>query len=137
MPPPASALEEARLASTRDGADPAPLSHRNLFQFHRAEPAPANTPAAAEQVVSAFASAAATLFTPPPPPEWRLVGIADDPSPKSDARTAIISGAHDVFLVKEGGRLAGKFEVTRIQSETVDLRDLTNGSILTLSLKPR
>ena len=133
--PAASSLEVARLSTDQQSAGASRPLRRNLFQFTRAERPQAQ--AAAEDVVSAFVSAAATLLSPPPPPEWRLIGIAEDTTPNGAARTAIISGANDVFVVKEGAKFSGTFEVVRIQRETVELRGLKDGSLLTLSLKPR
>jgi hypothetical protein len=115
-----------------------PAVRRDLFRFGRVERRQPDRVAAAA-VVSALAAAAAIEFSPPPPrqPEWRLVGIAESGEGERRSRTAIISGAHDVYLVSDGARLAGEFEVTRIQSETIELRRLIDGSVLVLRLNPR
>jgi hypothetical protein len=133
-PQPAS-IDAAKPAAARSPAESSRATRRNLFQFHRVEPP--RTPEGAEAVVSAFASAASAMFAPSAPPEWKLIGVAERVDGDARARTAIISGPHDVFLVAEGAQFAGRFEVVRIESESVELRGLADGARLVLSLKPR
>ncbi len=70
-----------------------------------------------------------------PPPALKLAGIAEDAGPGGPIRTAIISGLGQLFLVKEGERVAGRYRVTKIAADLVELADTGDGTVLRLPLK--
>ncbi len=59
----------------------------------------------------------------PPAPVITLAGIAQT----AGKRTAIITIAGQLYLVREGDSLAGRYAVVKIDAETVLVRD-TNGA---------
>ena len=99
-------LEVERLHD-RIGPTAVPTGRRDLFRFSTAN----RRPAAAVQW-PAPAAPAATPIAPPAPP-LKLIGIAEDVSADGAARTAIVSGLGDVFLVKPGDTIAGRIESKR------------------------
>jgi len=119
------AAEIARLHSRLHPTSAPEQPERNLFDFgsHAVHTAPA-APVATEP-----APAPAPIV--PPPPPIRLVGMAED----GGVRTAIISGSGQLFFVKEGERLADRYDVARIDSDGVDLVDTTDSRAVRLTLK--
>jgi len=119
------AAEIARLHNRLHPTTPPEQPERNLFKFGSsaaqqvalAPPAPAPEPAAAPVV--------------PQAPPLTLIGVAED----ADVRTAIISGLGQLFLVKEGERVADRYTVTRIDPAGVDLLDATDSRTIQLTLK--
>jgi hypothetical protein len=93
--------------------------------------------------------AATRVFVPPPPPPvaesvapvqqpaplLKLVGIAEDDSPDGPVRTAIVSGSSELFLVKVGESVTGRYRVASIGADGVELEDVNDGSRLQLILK--
>jgi hypothetical protein len=70
------------------------------------EPQPISTPAVA------------------PPPRLTLIGVAQDGAESDTIRTAIISTAGQLFLVKEGDDLTSagvRYRVTKISDDSADL----------------
>ncbi len=59
----------------------------------------------------------------PPAPVITLAGIAQT----AGTRTAIVTIAGQLYLVREGDSLAGRYAVVKIDAETVLVRD-TNGA---------
>lgn len=103
---------------------------RNLFAFSRSaprRPAADSRPAVTEEHVPPPAASA--------PPSLRLVGIAEDAGADGPVRTAIISGFGQLYFAKPGERVTDRFEVARISGEAAELKDLIDGSSLTLVLK--
>ena len=70
-----------------------------------------------------------------PPLALKLAGIGEDVTPAGTTRTAIISGAGDLVLAKEGDTVAERYRVVRISSEVVELADVIDGSTRRLVLK--
>jgi hypothetical protein len=66
-------------------------------------------------------------------PEMQLLGIAEDPSPDGTVRTAVVSAMSQLFVVKAGERVLGRYEVVRVAADAVELRD--GEKIFTLALK--
>ena len=103
---------------------------RNLFQFSSRAAAPSSRvdpPAPASSDVPAQHAPAA--------PPLALVGLAEDPGPDGPTRTAIISGLGQLFFVKEGDSIAGRFRVQRLSGEAAELTDLADSTIHRLALK--
>lgn len=102
---------------------------RNLFQFSSRAAAPRTR-------VDPPAPALSELPAPPAPaaPPLKLVGIAEDPGPDGPVRTAIISGFGQLFFVKEGDSIAGRFRVQQLSGEVAELSDLADSTIHRLAL---
>jgi hypothetical protein len=102
---------------------------RNLFAFHTARPqAPPVAPKAA-----LTESPLAGLI--PPEPVMKLAGIAEDPGADGPIRQAIISTAGQLFIVKEGESVTGRYRVARIAPDVVELTDLVTNVPRRLALK--
>jgi hypothetical protein len=100
-------------------------ARRNPFSFpaHVAAPAAA-TPGLARQATA-----------PEPRPEIVLAGIAEDGGRNGTVRTAVISAAGQLMLVKEGDRVLSRFAIVRIASDAVQIRDTERGDVFTLAFK--
>ena len=70
----------------------------------------------------------------PTPPNFALVGLAEDEGADGPVRTAIISGAGELFLVKEGEAITRQYRVATISSDHVEVTDVA-GTALHLALK--
>ena len=70
----------------------------------------------------------------PPAPSYTLSGIAERNTPEGRKRTAVISGAGQLYLVGEGEMVDGRYLVVRVDPEAVLLRDQT-GTELSLVLR--
>jgi hypothetical protein len=103
---------------------------RNLFQFSSRAAAP---PSRVDPPPPDISEAPAPR-TPAAPP-LKLVGIAEDPGPDGPIRTAIISGLGQMFFVKEGDSIAGRFRVQHLSGEVAELSDLADSTIYRLALK--
>jgi hypothetical protein len=103
---------------------------RNLFQFSSRAAAPSSRVDPAPPAISEPPAERA-----PAPPPLKLVGIAEDPGPDGPIRTAIISGMGQIFFVKEGDSIAGRFRVQRLSGEVAELNDLVDSTTYRLALK--
>ncbi|MDE3155501.1 MAG: hypothetical protein KGN76_10390, partial [Acidobacteriota bacterium] len=82
-----------------------------------------------EDRVAALAPAAA------PAPTFDLEGIARRAAGGTSGLTAIIGGAGQLFLVRVGDLVTGRYRVSAISPGTVELQDLQGGPPLTLTLR--
>ena len=116
-----------RLRPTAEPREPA----RNLFQFTavRARPAPPAPKAALSE------ASPVVPVAPPPPPPFKLIGVAEDATPAGPIRTAIVSGAGQLFLVKEGQDVTLRYRVIKISADVVELQDLGDKTTIRLALK--
>jgi hypothetical protein len=65
-----------------------------------------------------------------------LLGVAEQQGAAGMIRTAMIGGDDDqLLMVVEGQEIAGRYRVTAVRAETVELKDLTTGAIRRLALK--
>lgn len=123
---------------------------RNLFAFHAPLYTAAPVKGAPERAELAPAGTLA-----PAQPALTLVGIAEDgpaagtPGGAADStgssaggsagnsivRTAIISGGGQLFLVKEGERVASIYRVEKVSADVVELADSRDGSTRRLALR--
>jgi hypothetical protein len=72
----------------------------------------------------------------PPPPALILMGIAEDPSPAGPRRTAVIGGGgDDIMIVSEGQQILGRYTVTKIGADAVELEDVTTHGFRRLALR--
>jgi len=124
---------EAEIARLHDRLRPtaSPRLGRDLFQFAAARPRISTPPPAP--------TAPEALPTPAPvqPPRLTLIGVAQDGSEAGAARTAIISTAGQLFLVKEGEEVTSagaRYRVTRISDDGADL-SAADQTLLHLALK--
>lgn len=112
------AFEELSVQSTRlrdRRAATSPLeATRNPFRFNTPKP----VPRPAQRNLEAAPQADAPMPV-APQPLLTLSGIAQ----KSGKRTAIITGAGQLYLVAEGDAVAGLYTVVRVDPEAVLLRD--------------
>ena len=69
-----------------------------------------------------------------PPPSYMLAGIAERNTAEGRRRTAVITGAGQLYVVTEGQTIGGRYTVARIDSEAVLLRD-SSGAEITLILR--
>jgi hypothetical protein len=116
-----------RLRPTTPPADP----RRNLFTF-RARTAPAAARPDTASLLPATLEASTQRVSEPP---LKLAGIAEDDGADGPDRTAIISGGGQLFMVKEGDTVAGRYRVARISTDAVELTDVNAGIVRRLVMK--
>ncbi len=68
-------------------------------------------------------------------PALRLIGVAEDSASGSPVRTAIISAPDQLYVVREGERVASRYGVAKISSDVVELVDTADSTELRLALK--
>jgi hypothetical protein len=131
------ANEIARLRE-RLRPDPAPREPiRNPFAF-RAAPLPASSAPLAGRGATGTGAAGAGDAEPPVRLRLMLAGVAEDPAPDGVQRTAIITGNGQLALAKEGETVTDRgvaYEVRTIAADSVELRDLRDGTTHRLTLK--
>jgi hypothetical protein len=123
---------QARLRQEPAYRDPA----RNPFRFGEREvprPAPSASPAPKTLEPTAIEPVTAAL---PPPPPVTLSGIAEDRSGDGVERTAVLSSQAGVLLVREGETVLGRYRVTRIEANAVELTDTLGGPAVRLTIRP-
>src|SRR5262245_29560763 len=102
---------------------------RNVFAFRaRAAAAPAPTSAPSRPII---------VEPPPVPPgpSFKLVGIAEDDGPDGPIRTAFISSDGQLLMVKEGERIANRYDVTHITPDVVELTDVADNTVRRFALR--
>jgi hypothetical protein len=104
---------------------------RNLFQFSSR----AGAPSSRVDDLPAPAIGEGPAQRVPAAPPLKLVGLAEDPGPDGPVRTAIISGLGQIFFVKEGDSIAGRFRVQHLSGDVVELSDLADSTIHRLALE--
>ena len=71
-----------------------------------------------------------------PAPALLLMGIAEETTVAGPRRTAIIGGDGDaIFMVAEGESVAGRYKVTKIGGDAVELEDQTTKAYRRLALR--
>jgi hypothetical protein len=110
----------------RIGPSASPSGSRDLFRFNLRAAARPSRPAAVE----VEAAPAVRL-----PPALTLIGIAEDSSESGVVRTAIVSGPGELFLVKAGELIAGRYHVDQVSADAVLLTDTTTSGSTTLALR--
>lgn len=119
---------QAQRLRKRLAAAPAPQPVRNPFVFaarERVQPRPA-----------------ARLAPQPPPiapvetePPLLLVGVAEDGTGETLVRTAMIADGDELLLVRVGQEVAGRYKVTAIGADAVELKDLTTDRTRRIALR--
>jgi hypothetical protein len=126
---PAGAITQLHEWRPRNATRPAQT--RNVFAFGAAAP---KGPVPAKRHVDSALPDAPPQVQPPPMP-FRLVGLAEDASPTGPKRTAVISGAGQLFVVTDGEMVTSRYRVAAVSPDKVDLTDLETGSIVRLIFK--
>ncbi len=114
---------------------------------HQAYAAPARDPfrfeGAAPEVAVAAASPVDSAVVPEPvvppvaePPPYTLVGMAEDRVGEELVRTAVISGTGDLWLVRAGETVDGRFSVTAVEAGAVELVRADTGATVRLAFRP-
>lgn len=106
---------------------------RNPFRFGAPTrpPAPGTTPVGASRSPR---TDRAPWNAPPERPPMLLIGVAEDPGPDGPVRRAVIRAGEELFVVGTGDLVLGRFRVTRIDPEAVELEDLRGGPTTVLAL---
>jgi hypothetical protein len=116
----AAALRARGMATPPRGA-----ARRNPFAFLHRDVQPA-APAGRDAVGKAPVA---------PRPEIALSGIAEDAAGGRIVRTAVLSAGGSVVLAKEGDRVLGRFVVSKIAPDAVQLQDTERGDAFTIVLR--
>jgi hypothetical protein len=113
-------------------AAPVPDSpRRNPFVFGVREP----------QIRAVATTSRPTIVEPPavpvvPDPVLELVGVAEQKTDAGSRRTAMVAAPGDqLFMVSEGQELAGRYRVSAVGADAVELTDLVTGSTRRLGLR--
>lgn len=124
--------QAARLRS-RLAAAPVPQEPgRNPFTF-AARPAPRVRHAPA---VPAPPDPVATAAPVDPEPALSFVGVAEQQTAKGLVRTAmIVDATEELLMVTEGQEVAGRYLVTAITPDVVELKDTSTGAVRRLALR--
>ena len=105
-----------------------PLLRRDLFRYRSGAAAALHE----SPLTNAFPSPVVDLA--PPAPSFLLVGLAEDPGPDGPVRTAIISRAGELFIVKEGDAVTSQYQVAKISADVVELTGTGAGAATPLRL---
>ena len=126
-----SALLQAEIARLHDRLVPGatPSRSRDLFRFNQPKPRRASVPTTAVDETEPPAP------VPPALPALQLIGVAEDASPDGVVRTAILSGFGDVFLVKAGDTVSGRYRVDQVSADAVQITSLSTSTASTLALR--
>jgi hypothetical protein len=118
--------QAARLQARLAQAPVPDQSPRNPFSFGLSRTHAAGSralPATTGMVRAADAPDAAPVA--PPLPALTLMGIAEETTPAGPRRTAVIGGDGDaIYMVVEGEPVGGRYKVTKIGADAVELEDL-------------
>jgi hypothetical protein len=71
----------------------------------------------------------------PPPPPLTLLGIAEQMEDGRLVRTAVLRGANDLWLAREGTSIGSRFRVERIGADHVEIHDAQTETALTLRFR--
>ena len=135
--PPAQALAvsvqtQARRLRQRLAAAPTPQQPlRNPFAF-RSVPVVRSTPAARPEVEPAALAPAPAVLEPP----LLLVGLAERQNGDKMVRSAVISSdGQDLIMAEVGAVVLGRYTVTSIGSDAVEMKDTATGGVRRLVLQ--
>jgi hypothetical protein len=65
----------------------------------------------------------------------QLLGVAAEEAGDAPVRTAVIATPRQLYLVREGEQIALRFQVLRISTDVVELRDLAADETFQLALR--
>jgi hypothetical protein len=106
---------------------------RNLFRFGSKPAAPRPAPQAA--VEPPPAPVVEPPPAAPPPLPMRLAGVATDQNGDVTTRTAVLSTFSGVILARPGDEVLGRFRVTAVEEDAVELVTIPDGMPVRLTLK--
>lgn len=109
-------------------------STRNPFRFNASRSAPPQVDRFDASRTAAPAAMTPSLPAAPLPPPLTLSGVTEKRTPQGPRRTAVISGAGQLYLAGVGDTVAGRYTIVTIDPEAVVLRD-ENGDELRLVLR--
>jgi hypothetical protein len=72
---------------------------------------------------------------PPEAPAFKLIGMAQDDGLDAPAATAIVAGHGQVYLVRSGDVIPPAYTVVRVDADSIELSDGTNGTTFRLFMK--
>ena len=128
-------LQRQRARLDQFTAAPAVVPSRNPFRFE-APPVRPGQSAAAERVPARQPARSGDAPTPAEPVvSVRLVGVATSPSANGPSRSAILSGLGQVFIAGEGDLIAGRYRVTTVGEDAVELLDEATARVVRLALR--
>ena len=121
---------QARRLKLRLAAAPLPQQpYRNPFAFR---PRPSAPPPRVRQTAPAVEPIEAAI----PDPRLELVGVAERRTATGVARTAMITGeGNDLIMADLGGSVLGRYTVTAIDPDAVQLTDVATGRTRRLALQ--
>ena len=105
---------------------------RNLFRFGSKPAPPRSTP---PPVVEIPPSPVVEQPPAPPPLPMRLAGVATDQNGAETTRTAVLSTFSGVVLARPGDEVLGRFRVTAVEEDAVELVTIADGTPVRLTLK--
>jgi len=125
--------QAARLHQRMAEAPTPSAAVRNPFAFGERPPRPSRpTPRDTVQATIAEDSAPPVASA----PQLVLMGIAEETTATGPHRTAIIGDAADtIYMVVEGDSIAGRYKVTKIGSDAVELEDQATKAYRRLALR--
>lgn len=109
---------------------PSPRPVRNPFSFEARQPDRPRVAARVEIPPPAVAAAPAEIE-----PELTLIGVAEEGKEAGAVRTAMIVGAGEQLFLLRVGQSVGRYQVTAIGADAVELRDAASERIRRLVLK--
>ena len=123
--------EAARLQERLRTAPVPPSSPRNPFAFG------ADRSLRSRDVARATVADTPDLAPAPSIPALSLIGMAEDTTSKGVVRrTAVVSGDGDaIYFVAEGDVVIGRYRVTRIGADAIELQDLITQGYRRLAMK--
>jgi hypothetical protein len=117
------------------GVMPSPsASGRNPFRFGAQRLVPRRSSAQPPAAVSPDDAADAGPVAPDRPP-MQLLGVATEEDGPAPIRTAVIATPRQLYLLREGEQMALRFQVLRIGTDAVELRDLATDETFHLALR--
>lgn len=124
--------EAARLQERLRTAPVPPSSPRNPFAFGAADRSLRSS-----DVAHATVADTPDLAPAPSIPALSLIGMAEDTASKGTVRrTAVVAGDGDaIYFVAEGDVLIGRYRVTRIGADAIELQDLITQGYRRLAMK--
>jgi len=103
---------------------------RNPFEFGQPR-----APRVAPMPVAAAAATTAPAAPVDLPPPFALTGVAEQQKGDAMERTAILTGNGQMYFAKVGDRVVGRYEVTAVGADAVELREMEGGRVVRLGLR--
>ncbi len=128
-------MMQAEVARLHDRLAPSTQPTRSRDLFHFASKPAARPAAAAIDTVHSVDAAPHVDEPVVTKPVLQLIGVAEDTVADGAIRTAIVSGLGDVFLVKAGDTISGRYRVDQVSGDAVQLTDSTTSTTTTLTLR--